>query len=244
MVEPTRPLRLLSYNIRSLRDDAAAVARVVRAAQPDVVCVQEAPRFWRWRAKAAALARHCGLVVVGGGRPCGANLLLSTLAVEVDTVAELAFSRDPELHHRGAALAVLRYGGRPFAVAGMHLDLVEGPRLRHLAELRVELERRVPAGVPWIVAGDSNATPDSPTWSALTTLGADAFAAAGRGDGRTFSTADPRRRIDGVFLGAPLRAVCATVLDSSDVRVASDHRPLLVEVDLGRNRADGTAASR
>ena len=76
-------LRLLSYNIRSLRDDKAAVARIIREANPHVVCIQEAPRFFRWRASAAALARATNLVVVGGGRPAGATVLLFVLAVDV-----------------------------------------------------------------------------------------------------------------------------------------------------------------
>lgn len=37
------PLRVVSYNIHSQRDDAAALAAVVREAAPDVVIVQEAP---------------------------------------------------------------------------------------------------------------------------------------------------------------------------------------------------------
>ena len=41
-------LRVLSYNVRSLRDDPEALGRVIRSAQPHVVLVQEAPRFWRW----------------------------------------------------------------------------------------------------------------------------------------------------------------------------------------------------
>ncbi|HEY2985649.1 MAG TPA: hypothetical protein VGJ38_15950, partial [Jatrophihabitantaceae bacterium] len=61
-------LRLLCYNVRSLRDDEDAVARVIRGCEAHVVCVQEAPRFARWRSKNAALARRSGLVVVGGGR--------------------------------------------------------------------------------------------------------------------------------------------------------------------------------
>ena len=70
-------LRLLSYNVRSLRDDPAAVARVMRAAEPDVAIVQEAPRFLRWRSSCAALARRAGLLWVSGGRAAGANLVLS-----------------------------------------------------------------------------------------------------------------------------------------------------------------------
>src|SRR4051812_20005174 len=59
-------LRLLSYNVRSLRDDAVAVGAVIRACEPDVVAVQEAPRFLRWRSKRAAMARRCGMVVATG----------------------------------------------------------------------------------------------------------------------------------------------------------------------------------
>lgn len=36
-------IRVLSYNVRSLRDDTEALARVIRACEPDLVCVQEAP---------------------------------------------------------------------------------------------------------------------------------------------------------------------------------------------------------
>jgi endonuclease/exonuclease/phosphatase family metal-dependent hydrolase len=35
-------VRVLSYNVRSMRDDRAALARVIRACAPDIVCVQEA----------------------------------------------------------------------------------------------------------------------------------------------------------------------------------------------------------
>ena len=43
------PLRVVWYNVHGLRDDAAALAGVVREAAPDVVIVQEAPRRFRWR---------------------------------------------------------------------------------------------------------------------------------------------------------------------------------------------------
>lgn len=42
-------IRVLSYNIRSLRDDTDALARVIKACAPDLVLLQEAPRFFRWR---------------------------------------------------------------------------------------------------------------------------------------------------------------------------------------------------
>lgn len=225
-------LRLLSYNVRSLRDDPAAVARVIRAAEPDVVCIQESPRFLRWRSKCAELARRSGLVVVCGGRPAGANLLLSTLAVDVIASHEIAFSKDPKLHQRGTALAVLAKGGRRFAVAGTHLDLEAAARRRHVDELRAAAGRLVPAGIPLVIAGDINEQAGAPAWQALCEVGVDAFAAAGSGPGYSFSARNPTKRIDGVFVGAPLRATSATVLDSADVGIASDHRPVLVEIEI------------
>ncbi len=104
-------LRLLSYNIRSMRDDTDALRRVIRSAEADVVCIQESPRFLRWRSKFAALGRTTGLVTVGGGRPSGANLILSSLGVDFVSTQDVAFSRDPRLHRRGTTIAVLRLRG-------------------------------------------------------------------------------------------------------------------------------------
>jgi endonuclease/exonuclease/phosphatase family metal-dependent hydrolase len=225
-------LRLLSYNVRSLRDDPIAVARVIRTAAPDVVCIQEAPRFLRWRSKCAELARRSGLVVVGGGRDTGANLIMSTLAVDVESVHSVLFTRDPKLHQRGTAIALLRLAGRPFAVAGTHLDLVEEPRVRHVAELHAAVDAHVPAATPIVVAGDMNDDPGSATWAALSARGDDAWIKAGEGPGYTSTATSPRRRIDAIFVDPRLSLRSAEVCGASDVLIASDHRPLLVEFEL------------
>lgn len=226
-------LRLLCYNVRSLRDDSDAVARIIRDCEPHVVCLQEAPRFLRWRAKGAALARRSGLVVVVGGRRAAANLILSSLAVDVVATHDVLFSKDHRLHRRGTAMAVLSFDGARFAVAGIHLDLVEEPRRRHVGELHTALDEHVPADVPVIVAGDINDVPGSACWRQLETRGEDVWAKAGRGDGATFSAKHPNKRIDAVFADRRLRVVSAQVIATADVARASDHRPLLVELDLG-----------
>ena len=225
-------LRLLCYNVRSLRDDANAVTRVIRTCAPHVACIQEAPRFLRWRSKCAALARRSGLVIVGGGRRAGANLILSSLAVDVVSTQEVRFSKDRRLHLRGTYIAVLDLSGSRFAVAGTHLDLVEAPRMRHVGELHRALEQHVPADVPAIVAGDVNDAPGSRSWRALTDHRVDAWASAGSGNGMTFSARKPQQRIDGVFVDQRLHVVSAEVIDVPDVQRASDHRPLLVEIEL------------
>ena len=77
--EMDHPLRLMTWNVRSLRDDRDAVVGVLRRAAPDVLFVQEAPRFFRARSKLAALARESDLVVVCGGQPAAGVAILSNL---------------------------------------------------------------------------------------------------------------------------------------------------------------------
>jgi endonuclease/exonuclease/phosphatase family metal-dependent hydrolase len=168
-------------------------------------------------------------VLVTGGRESGANLVLSSLAVQVVATHDVAFTADKHLHHRGAAVAVLRLAGSEFAVAGTHLDLIEAPRLRHLDELAAFAARHLPTTAPLIVGGDLNAVPSSATWQRMQQFGADAFAAVGVGDGLTYSAIAPVRRIDGVFADSRLQPLKAEAIDSADIRIASDHRPLVVE---------------
>lgn len=224
-------LRLLTYNVRSMRDDRAALARVIAGSGADVVCVQEAPRFLRWRSTCASLARTSAMVVVSGGRPAAANLILSTLSVDVVSTADILFSKDPGMHQRGAALAVLRLHGVTFAVAGTHLDTRPEPRLRHIDELDAAIARHVPPDVPTIVAGDVNDRVGSAAWDALTRGRVDAFTAAD-GPILTSTARQPHQTIDGIFVDARLSVRRTTVIRNDDTAAASDHLPVLAEIEL------------
>jgi len=223
-------LRLLTYNVRSLRDDDAAVARVIRAANPHVACIQEAPRFFRWRSKCAGLARRSGMVLVTGGRDAGANLVLSTLGVDVVSTRDVLLSRNRGYHQRGVAMAVLRLDGVEFAVVGTHLD--GASQVHQIGELHRALDAFAPPGRPAIVAGDINASPTMPGWQELAGRGSDAFAVAGTGDGFTSNVTALTRRIDGIFPGAGITVLSAQTIDTPDVRIASDHLPVLAELEL------------
>lgn len=223
-------LRLLTYNVRSMRDDRAALARVIRSAQADVVVVQESPRFARWRSLCAELARTSNTVVVSGGRPAGSNLILSTLGVNVVATHDVRFSKQPRLHQRGTAIAVLEYRGSTFAVAGVHLSLDAAERARHLGELDAALTRYVPAEVPVIVAGDINDQPGSPIWSTLAAARQDVFATSGHP--LTAPAKAPAKTIDGIFVDSRITVAAARVIDGPDTLLASDHLPVLAELDL------------
>lgn len=220
-----REIRLLSYNIRSLRDDPDAVAAVIRHCAPDIACIQEAPRFWRWRAKAAWLADESGMTVVTGGRPAGL-LLLASLRLRVCRTRELLLSRTPLLHQRGLVTADLELGRQRFSVSSMHLDLEPAPRLRHAREI---LNHVASDGLPAIVAGDVNEESGGAAWRALAARLPDAWHGVRE---PTYSATEPVRQIDAIFADPAISVLSCEVPDLPEVMRASDHRPVLAVLQL------------
>ena len=198
-------LRLLTYNVRSLRDDVDAVAEVVRACRPDVVAVQEAPRSLRWRSKRAALARRCGLVVATADRE-GGLLLMTSLAVRVRSTSFALLPKTPELHQRAVCRADVELRGASWRIATVHFSMNDAERERHLPFLWAALEADSAPG-PVVVAGDINEGPNRPTWRALAEKMQDAFAVAGVGNPDSFSTRNRRKKLDGVFVDRGVEVV-------------------------------------
>ncbi|GII22003.1 endonuclease/exonuclease/phosphatase family protein [Planosporangium mesophilum] len=223
-------LRLLSYNVHGLRDDLDALAAVVRAAEPDVVVVQEAPRRFGWRAKSAALARRFGLVVAGGGLPALGNLVLTSLRVRVLGETCVRYPLTPGRHLRGAVVVRCEVGRTRFAVAGSHLATDDRER-----PAQAELLRRVLAEVedPLLLGIDVNETPAGDSWRTLTGAGlVDAAAVTGYADLPTFPVSGPDRRIDAIFVDPRCEILEYRVFDPPPAQLASDHFPLLVDVTL------------
>ncbi|MFV2101429.1 endonuclease/exonuclease/phosphatase family protein [Micromonospora sp. LOL_024] len=222
------PLRVVSYNIHGQRDDTAALAAVIREAAPDVVIVQEGPRRFRWRQRSATLAASFGLVVAAGGLPSLGNLLLTSLRVRVVDTRCRRFPLTPGRHLRGAAYADCRVGTSGwFTVAGSHLstDAVERPG-------QAELFRRDVAAAPHpaIAAADLNEEPGGPAWTTVARGLTDAAVAAERDERFTYSCADPRRRIDALFVDPRITVIDYDVVDTPLTRRASDHFPVLVDL--------------
>ena len=216
-------LRLLTYNLHGLRDDVDAIGEVVRACKPDVVCVQEAPRFLRWRSKRAAIARNCGLVVATADRPGGLMLMVS-LRVRVLDTRFTTLSKRPQLHQRAVCSADLLVDDTQWTVASVHMSLDDDERQAHLPEVWTALGTSTPV----VLAGDINEEPGGPVWHALTAQLTDAWAASGTGAGNTFSAKQPHKRIDGIFVSHDVDVVeCHSVDDVAGVQAASDHLPVL-----------------
>jgi endonuclease/exonuclease/phosphatase family metal-dependent hydrolase len=233
-------LRVLSYNVRSLRDDREALTRVIRGCEPDVVCVQEAPRFFGWRKAARDLATRVGLSVLTGGADASGNLLLGGRRVRLLSAETLFLRHMRGLHLRGLAMASLEVDSAHCVVASTHLSLHEGQRREQAGEVLGHLERfATAAGTPArILAGDFNSHPGSPVWQTLGTELDDAWDRAPHGAEFTSTAADPYQRLDAVFVARQIEVeragVPVDVATREDMAAASDHRPVLAVLRIPR----------
>ncbi|GAB3150529.1 endonuclease/exonuclease/phosphatase family protein [Micromonospora sonneratiae] len=222
-------LRVLSYNVHGQRDDTAALAAAVRGAEPDVVIVQEGPRRFRWRHKCAALADRLGLVVAGGGLPALGNLLLTSLRVRVHRTWYRQFPLTPGRHMRGAAFAECTVGRARFVLAGSHLSTDAAERPGQAALLKEDLAA---VRLPLIVGADLNENSGGAAWRTIADGLTDTAVAADRSDRCTYPCANPRDRIDALFVSPQIVVTDYDVVDTEQTRRASDHFPVLVDLLL------------
>lgn len=232
-------LRVVSYNVHGLRGPRPALLALLRRLAPDVLVLQETPR-WRWRHHGAALAHSLGLVVAAGGLPAVGNLILADLRVTVKESWAVRFPLTPGRHLRGAAFARCLVAGSPVLLVGSHLSTDPAERPGQAHQLAAEIAAA--GDDPVVLAADVNDEPGSPTWTELTGALVDCGvaagppgapgSAAGSGPAPTFPAAGPRRRIDAVFADPRLTVLRHEVVDTPQTREASDHLPVLVDLRL------------
>ncbi|CAM5230513.1 Endonuclease OS=Streptomyces alboniger OX=132473 GN=CP975_09345 PE=4 SV=1 [Streptomyces alboniger] len=233
-------IRVLSYNIRSMRDDTAALARVIAACAPDLVLVQEAPRFFRWRKKLARLARAAGLVILSGGGTAAGPALLCSLRATVERTEDVLLPLTPGLHRRGFATAVVRFGGARIGVLSCHLSLRSDERY---AQGGLLLDRLAGLGAEHAVAGgDLNERPRGRTFRRLASALQDCWATKPWGGEHTSTPADPHQRIDAILATPGIEVLGCGVptglpgVTETDLRAATDHLPVLAALRVPPSR--------
>ncbi|MDO0928085.1 endonuclease/exonuclease/phosphatase family protein [Streptomyces sp. TG1A-8] len=229
-------VRVLGYNVRSMRDDTEALARVITACAPDLVLVQEAPRFFRWRKKLARLAAASGQVVLTGGGTAAGPAILCSLRATVERTEDVLLPLTPGEHRRGLATAVVRFGAVRLGVISCHLGLREDER--H-AQAGLLLDRLAGLGADHVVAGgDLNERPGGRAFDRLAAGLQDCRATAPWGGEHTFSATEPRRRIDALFATKGIEVLgCGVPLDQpgvtrADLGAATDHLPVLAALRI------------
>jgi endonuclease/exonuclease/phosphatase family metal-dependent hydrolase len=240
-----RPVRVVTYNVHKGFDtrghlDLEAIARAIEAESPDVVALQEVSRGQITECDvdmASWLSRRLGLpcVYTPTGVPLWGQAVLTRLPV-LRAESRLLPPRLPTTRSYGYVELDAGWG-EPLRLVDTHYTAVFGDasRLAHSEALGADLAARGLRNV--VVAGDLNATPDSPPLRVFYDLGlADAVGDAGLAPGYTAPTVRPTVRID-YILHSP-------DLDAADVSIgratASDHLSVAATIGPKSGSADRT----
>jgi endonuclease/exonuclease/phosphatase family metal-dependent hydrolase len=221
-------LRVSSYNLRDFKDDVEAAARVVRAINPDVLCLQEVPRHLLSGHPIASFAARCGLYWSGSHLGSGGTTVMSSLRMDVADVQHHKLKVTRFQRERGYAVSRIRLPGhQEVRFVSLHLSLNADERATHVAAVLGEL----PQEGPLVVAGDLNEGSDGRAWVALARM-----LCTATGDAATFPAISPSRRLDVIFASPELSVVLGrpVKLDPADLVAATDHLPVWADLDLSR----------
>lgn len=229
-------VRMMTYNVRNGRglDDVRncqRIANVINNARPDVVAVQELDSVTARSGKTDVLKEiaertqmnpyYAAAIDYDGGK-YGIGLLSKTKPLRVKRLS---------LPGREEQRALLIAEFDQYLYACTHLSLTEEDRMSSLQLLRAEAKV---SGKPFFLAGDFNAEPDSPF---IKELKSDFQILSSNKP--TFPANAPKEVIDYVVSSKQevptFVARSASVIDEP---LASDHRPILVEVMFAADKAN------
>jgi endonuclease/exonuclease/phosphatase family metal-dependent hydrolase len=244
-------LRILTYNVHGCRGSdgrlsPGRIAAVIAEARPDVVALQELD-VGRARTggmdQAQAIARSLGMdfhfhPVLRVEEERYGDAILSALPLRLAKAGPLPEPprRPLFFEPRGALwVAVELGGGVELQVINTHLGLLARERAVQVEALLGEDWLNHPAcrGRPVVLLGDLNAVPRSRAYRRLVGRLRDAQRAlSGRRPRPTFPARWPLLRIDHVLLGEGVEVRQVEVRRGPLERVASDHLPLVVDLDV------------
>ncbi len=227
-------VRILAYNIKHGRGndgavDLARTAEVIRRLNPDVVALQEVDNRCKRSGsvdEAKRLSELTGLPHHEFGKFFDYQggeygmAILSRYPLTDVTNLRLPAGAEPR-----TSLVATVNAPQPFRLADVHFYRTEQERKAQAETLLKFLDPK--PDLPCVIAGDYNSLPDSPVLN----LFAD-WNIPNKGDDHfTFSSDNPNREIDFIMF-RPDSKLVAHEIDVIEEPVASDHRPLALDVSL------------
>ncbi len=241
-----RRLRFLTYNVHSCfgtdrKLDPGRVAAVIAECQPDVIALQEVD-VGRARSggmdQAQMIAAH--LRMEAQFHPAlhlkeekYGDAVLTALPMRLVKADALPSSGEP----RGALWVELDFAEVKLQVIVTHLGLRGSERIRQTMALMgpgwLGAIRQSDSRV--ILAGDLNAIARSATYKLVAGQLKDVTSLCNSKPRPTFPSRLPLLRLDHVFIGDGIGASACRVHSSALARVASDHLPVLAELEVERH---------
>jgi len=238
-------VRVMSWNVHGMRGrdgraDPERVALVIEEARADVAGLQEVGALGGpgelldpagTLARLTGLAQAYGLTELRGGYPYG-NCILARFPITASRSYDLSV---PGREKRGCLRADVDLGASALHVFNCHLGLDRRERRRQAAQLlSADILRDAALAYPLVLVGDFNAWSSRsavPRWIRRQLADAAVLAGSTRA---TFPAMFPLVRLDRAYVGPAVRVIDCAVHDSPLARLASDHLPVVAEIDLDR----------
>ena len=249
--EGPRRLRIMTYNVHSCIGmdgvvSPSRIARVIRSFDPDIVALQEV-ESGRARSRGEDQARLIAeelemdanfCCTVECGQEFYGHALMSRFPVEVLKTG--LFSAHKGREPRGALLARVHLDGQHLYFLNTHFGLTDTERGAHIAELLgPDWIGNAPPDEPLIVCGDFNMMPGSHPYRRLAERVHDVQTLAKEHKPlKTFFAFLPFSRIDHIFVSDHFDVEDIRVPQNTLTRTASDHLPLIAELNLRSRRRE------
>jgi endonuclease/exonuclease/phosphatase family metal-dependent hydrolase len=243
-------VRILTYNVHRCvgtdqKLDVGRIAAVIAAEAPDIVALQEVD-VGRARTggvdQAHEIARRLGMssrfhAALKVEEELYGDAVLTALPERLIQAAPLpGYAPVPQLEPRGALwVAVEIAEGRELQFINTHLGLVPREQQIQAAALAGPAWLGHPRRTdPIVLTGDLNAGRRSRVHATLAAVLSDAHALrpGGAPRVRTFPSRMPLLRIDHLFVSAGVRVTSMRAAATPLARLASDHLPLVADVEL------------
>src|ERR1051325_9886762 len=236
-----RTFRVMTYNIHhgeglDGKVDLLRISELIKAQGADIVALQEVDKRVERTARRdfpAELAGLTGMTCVFSntfnyqGGEYG-NAVLSRFSVKSWSNTHYKMLR--EGGQRGILRLMLDVNGREVVVMNTHLDHRPDDAERWSNVPVIEQLAKQNAGLPTILCGDFNDTPDSRVCRRINATFDDTWALTGPGDALTSPAEKPRKRIDYLCISKDKSVLPLRVwVPQSD---ASDHLPVVAELEL------------
>ena len=221
-------VRVASYNTRDFLDDHRLAARVVRAIDPDVLCLQEVPRRLFGGRRVARFAAACEMSWPGRHRGSGGTTVFTSARVRVVGSEHLRLPVHWPDRTRGFAVVTVAVPcGAELTAVSVHLGLKAPERVAHTERILAALADRGPL----VLAGDLNEGHSGGAWRLLDVPDRLRLVSP---EQPTYPARAPRRRLDVVFASPELRVLPhrEVLVPDAVYAAASDHRPTWVDMKV------------
>lgn len=239
-------LRVLTYNVHQCvgtdrHRDVARVAEVIRHHAPDVVCLQEVVWHEHDRLDHTQPRRLADLL----GLPHGAvglyrnlsggawgNVTLSRFPIADSETLDLSL-RVRFRRTRGSLYTHLHVHHRTVHLFNVHFGLAAFERKAQVARLLDRVDEVAPHGAPVVVVGDTNDWRNRLVRGELAKSGFRGGTCDDRHPGpATFPSREPVAALDKLYVRGHVRALRHAASRLALATQASDHLPVLVELEL------------